>query len=837
MPIQGLNNAISGLKAAQQQLSTISNNVANATNEGYNRQILPQSTQVLSKSGTTVGVLTETVIRSVDMNLQRDLWTQISATNIQDVQVNYLQQIQTFNGPPDKDFSIAAKLADLRDSFSALSDIPDDTAAQQTLLDTANIMADKINDYADLVGQLRNDAQADIQSTITRVNGLLDEIASINIEVKSLENFNRSIAGLQDQRDVAIKALAEEIDISFFERSDGVLVVQTREGVQLADEYANRLELIGNTAPLSPDVYYPETVGGVTVTSVTTAGRTSRIDITEREIGGRLGGLVEMRDETMPKYQAQLDELAFQLAHRMDAQGLRLFTDQSGLLPGETAPDPTTLPLPTPVEYVGFANEIRVNKNIEDDLSLLQRGTYTTDTAVPTGDNSLIKRILEFGFGEVEHQEAVSTIDLNLVGPATDLQGWLGLSSINQVVTGVDLGSFSEINDGVDGTTTDIMETLQEHFQNFPIGDPPTTVGFPAEDQFQVTFEEPRLGLGPVTITVDLEDANANFPPGGAINDALDQIIGEINAQIAGAGLPAGLTANATRNNYGQLIIESNGNIAIDGSTFPDAMGVPALNALGISEGTFTTEDPSFTVQVGNREPVTITIEPGDTVTELINKLEYNPTTETGVPGLFVDFDGATGLLTLRPGIDDNNWDPSVTEPIYGGELRITSGPFDTGTPINPTLAALPDAVNVVSAIFGSFDTSGGTAEDISPINNVSYQFEVTNGSGTFTNFRSSSLGPGTGISTGIFSASNLLDYAQKIVDETSADYNAAQTSYENEDTLRGIIQRQFSDKSAVNIDEEMSNLIVVQTAYAAAARAVTAADEMFQELLNAFRR
>ncbi len=836
MPIQGLNNAITGLKAAQQQLSTISNNISNATTPGYNRQILPQSTQVLHKSGTTVGVLTETVIRSVDMNLQRDLWTQISATSIQDVQVGYLQQIQTFNGPPDRNFSVASKLADLRDSFSALSDTPDDTRTQQETLDSANIVAEKINDYAALIGQLRNDAQADIQSTITRVNSLLEEIATINIEVKSLENFNRSVAGLQDQRDIAIKELAQEIDISFFERSDGVLVVQTREGVQLADEYANRLELLGNTAPLSPDVYYPETVGGINVTSTTTAGRNSRIDITEREIGGRLGGLVEIRDETMPKYQAQLDELAFQLAPRLDSQGLRLFTDSAGLLPSDAAPDPSTLPLPTPVDYVGFANEIKVNSNIEDDLTGLQPGTFTPDTTIPTGDNALIKRVLEFGFGSVDFQQAAGTIDITDGGALPDLHTWLGLSSVNQVVTGVDLGSFNEINDGIDGTNTDIMETLQDHFQNFPIGFPPTTVGFPAEDQFQITFEEPRLGLGPVVITVDLEDADTNFPIGGGVNDALDQIISEVNNQIALAGLPAGLTANATRNNSGQLIIESNGNIGIDGSTFPNAMGVDALNALGISEGNFTTEDPSFTVQVGNNNPVTITIEPGDTAADLVNKLEYDTTTQTGVPGLFVDLDPATGQLTLRPGIDDSNFDPAVSEPLYGGGLSIVGGPFDTGAPANATLAALPDSVNVISAIFGSFDTSGGTAENISPINNVSYQLETRVGSGTFINFRNDSLGPGSNIDTDIFSASSLIDYAQKIVDETSADYNSAQTTFDNEDTLRGIIQRQFSDRSAVNIDEEMSHLIIVQTAYAAAARAVTAADEMFQELLNAIR-
>ena len=46
------------------------------------------------ESGQTVGVLTQGVIRVVDMNLQRDLWTQVSATNLHEVQVQYLQQVQ-----------------------------------------------------------------------------------------------------------------------------------------------------------------------------------------------------------------------------------------------------------------------------------------------------------------------------------------------------------------------------------------------------------------------------------------------------------------------------------------------------------------------------------------------------------------------------------------------------------------------------------------------------------------------------------------------------------------------------------------------------------------------
>ena len=838
MTYQALTTAITGLRAAQQQLTTISNNVTNATTPGYNRQIVPQRTQVLRESGQTVGVLTQNVIRVVDMNLQRDLWTQVSASSMQNVQINYLQQIQNFNGPPDKEFSIAAKLADLRDSFAALSDTPDDLQALEATLNQANIVADKFNDYADMLSQLRNDTQGDLQTSVERVNGLLQEITNINTQIRNAESFGNSIAGLQDQRDIAIKSLTEEIDISFFERSDGVLVVQTRDGLELAGDVAHSLEF--EAVPIGALAYYPESVSALNLLNITN-NHTTTIDITERGIGGKIGGLLELRDSTIPRYTAQLDELAYQTASRMEAQGLRLFTDQNGLVPLNTAPDPTTLPTPTPVPYVDFARNIQVNRNVTNDLTLLQQGTHTQDVTVPTGDNSVIRRIVEFAFGDIHYQQATGSTDLNIGGVATDLQTWLGLSSVNRVVTGVDLGSFDQIDDGIAGTNTDIIEVLQDHFPSFP-----------DNDAFQIRFEEPRTGLGPIDITVDLSHASINFPIGGPVNDALDQIISEINLQIANAGLPAGLTANATRNNYGQLVLESNGNVEINGPYAPvptfdplppisytdpggsAIMPSDSMNALGIQEGAYSTEDPSFTVQVGNDAPVTITIEPGDTIVELLDKLEWDNATQTGVPGLFVDFDAITGFITLRPGIDDSNFGPLDTAPVFGGDIKITSGAFATNGS-DPALA-LPDGINVVSAIFGSF-SAGPPPTNNTPTINVGYASEITNGSGTFINVRNQFLGPGADISTGIFSATNLIDYAQKIINATSQDYVQAQTAFENEDTLRGILQREFSDESGVNIDEEMSNLIVVQTAYAAAARAVTAADEMFQELINSIRR
>jgi flagellar hook-associated protein 1 FlgK len=265
----------------------------------------------------------------------------------------------------------------------------------------------------------------------------------------------------------------------------------------------------------------------------------------------------------------------------------------------------------------------------------------------------------------------------------------------------------------------------------------------------------------------------------------------------------------------------------------PTTISTDGLNALGLQAGTFAAENPNFTIQIGTSDPVTIYLEPTDTINDLVTKLEWNPATQTGIPGLFVEIN-ADGGLTLRPGIDDQNGGT-----VYGGDITINSGAF-TSDPLmatNPAIIALPSGVNVVSALFGSFTVNGATVTNTSPITDFAYESEIINGSANFTNFRNNYLGPGGNISTDIFSAYDLIDYAQKLVNSTSSDLAVVNSSFENENTLREIIQRDFSDLSGVNIDEEMSNLIIVQTAYAAAARTITALDDMFQELLNAFRR
>lgn len=792
MAVGSLDSALTGLRIAQQQINTIATNVSNVGTPGYTRKILPQSTVAID--GTAVGVRADTLIRKVDMNLSRDLWTQISGTSSLSVKADYLNQIQQFHGAPEKELSVASEVARLKDSFSSLSDDPGNGFLLKAGVDEAVKVADKINDFADLLSQMRNDTQTQISVAVGEINSSLTLIADLNQQIKSNLRLGKSIAALEDSRDETIKTLSQQIEITFFTRGDGVLVVQTSQGQQLADE--NPEELFFSSTPLSATNSYPATAAGLYLGG-DPAHNPNAVDITQTNLGGAVGGLFELRDQTLPTYQAQLDEMAHKMALRFEAQGLRLFTAADGSVPGnaDAVPDLITPP-GTPVSYVGFSNEIRVNKDILADYSLLRTGTVSTDLPVASGSNEVIRRVVEFVFGPVDHQEAVGTVDIrsNATG-ATRMQNWLGLYSQNTVKGRTDMTLYSDINAIISAG-----------------GDVFTPPAAPVRDQFRITFQESRTATGPVTITIDLSDAQANFPLGPGITNSGDQIAAEINSQIALAGVPASLAAVASVSPYGQIVIESRGQIAIDASSFVGGMGDEGLEFLGLEEGTYETTDPWFDVQVGNANSVRVTIEPQDTETQLIDKLEWDSATRTGVPGLFVDVDGVTGALTLRPGNDDSNGGP-----VFGGDITLTGGPFETLAPANPQLgAAFPPAgtgIGVVTALFGAAD----------PISDIAHPA-----------FKETNLGPDLSVSLGITGSSTLVDIGQKIVNRHAEEVNLVEAQYTDELSFQDLLQRQLSDESGVNLDEEMAHLIVVQTAFAAAARTVTAIDDMFKELLNA---
>ena len=60
-----------------------------------------------------------------------------------------------------------------------------------------------------------------------------------------------------------------------------------------------------------------------------------------------------------------------------------------------------------------------------------------------------------------------------------------------------------------------------------------------------------------------------------------------------------------------------------------------------------------------------------------------------------------------------------------------------------------------------------------------------------------------------------------------------ARSLAQGQDVVVNSLQQRFNDMSGVNIDEEMANLIALQTAYGANARVMTAVRDMIDTLLR----
>ncbi|MGE3624720.1 MAG: flagellar basal body rod C-terminal domain-containing protein, partial [Bdellovibrionales bacterium] len=222
--------------------------------------------------------------------------------------------------------------------------------------------------------------------------------------------------------------------------------------------------------------------------------------------------------------------------------------------------------------------------------------------------------------------------------------------------------------------------------------------------------------------------------------------------------------------------LDGTGRLVLDASsaiTISDnTIGAAGIADLGLSFGTFPASNPSLTVQVGTQSPVTIQIGPGDTSATLLAALN-------AIPGLSATLTG--GALQI--------------EPTRGGSISIQN---TIGTPV----------------------TALGMATT-----NVAHEA-----------FRTGNMGPNADITSALAGTNTLEGYGRSFISAQAEEHSRAKDVQAREEGFFNTLETRYADQSGVNIDEEIAELVRIQSAYTAAARVITAAEELMDELLNAFR-
>lgn len=135
---------------------------------------------------------------------------------------------------------------------------------------------------------------------------------------------------------------------------------------------------------------------------------------------------------------------------------------------------------------------------------------------------------------------------------------------------------------------------------------------------------------------------------------------------------------------------------------------------------------------------------------------------------------------------------------------------------VNPAVAADPSSLVVFQP---------GTAAGDSTRPDFIYQ-QLTGASLTFS--------PNTGIGTTAapFTGS-LTTYLRQVISQQGEAATSANNLKQGQDVVLNALQQRFNDTSGVNIDQEMSNLLMLQNSYAANARVLSAVKDMFDALIN----
>ncbi|BDG73572.1 flagellar hook-associated protein FlgK [Roseomonas fluvialis] len=415
--------ARSGLLHTQRALAASANDVANAETPGHTKKTIATRAVVVGQDG--IGVRSLAPSRDVDEALVTELDSRRAAAAGAEVRLRLLQGIETAHGNPENGDGLGDLTAALRTGFEDLRADPSEAGRQTSVVMDATALATRLNEISRAVGDARQQAQDGVVAEVARINDVLRQVADLTLRIRDEIALTGSAAALEDRRDTAIATLSESIEVRALKREDGGLVLVARNGLVLpldprSDAFSTADAMLGPTAFHG---------AGGSIPGIMLGGR----DVTGVLAGGRLAEYVALRDQTLPRYQSELDLAAANTAARFEAQGLRLFTDATGAVPDAALPYAAST-------MVGFAGTIRVNAAVEGNPALLRDGTHAVvdDPAGPSAFTpnpaggpasfvTLLDRVLDFTFGaQAQANVAWAPIATGGLGPDGTLSSPFG---------------------------------------------------------------------------------------------------------------------------------------------------------------------------------------------------------------------------------------------------------------------------------------------------------------------------------------------------------------------------------------------------------------------------
>ncbi|MCH2145678.1 MAG: flagellar hook-associated protein FlgK [Phycisphaerales bacterium] len=312
----------SAIFASQAAITVAGNNMANAATPGYHRQrvgILPGRPEAIGGGqfmGT--GVQLGSITRQIDVALQARLRTAIGEQAGAAIDQQFLSAIEMLQNELT-DADISSQLSAFFNSWSELANNPTDSGMRSLVLQQGESLAGGIRQLREEYTVVREEIDRGLGVSVERANGLLEEIAQLNVQIAQTEHGAGQANTLRDQRDALVDQVAELINVTTVDQPNGAVDILVGSIPVVLSGESRGIEL------------RMESTDGVLEASVRVAADGSELIVDN----GTIGSLIRQRDETVDPAIEQLDTFAHHLIHQVNrvhsqGQGMHGWTSVTG---------------------------------------------------------------------------------------------------------------------------------------------------------------------------------------------------------------------------------------------------------------------------------------------------------------------------------------------------------------------------------------------------------------------------------------------------------------------------------------------------------------------------
>tara|TARA_R110001583_G_scaffold9788_2_gene45897 strand:+ start:12715 stop:14751 length:2037 start_codon:yes stop_codon:yes gene_type:complete len=329
MSVSLYQTGVSGLLAAQQQLATTGNNIANVNTDGYNRQRADQSASLSLNNGNNYiggGTYIQDITRLYDQfSYKEQVMNQSNLSNADSLnaRLTQLDQVMSTSGN-----AVVSSLDKFYQSLNGVADNPNDSGLRSIVLNQTEILSNDFNQLNDNFEQMSKSLNGEIEQVSNRISEISKELAKINETI--MQSQSATQAGqpndLLDKRDQLIAELSQFTQVTTVKDANNVMTVMIGQGNTL----------VAGITPMTLQVNSGDP--DAQQTKLRLVSGSSSVALNGSTLGGSLAASFEFRDQHLDQTRTEIDRLAMAISSTLNdsqasgldlngLQGANFFTD------------------------------------------------------------------------------------------------------------------------------------------------------------------------------------------------------------------------------------------------------------------------------------------------------------------------------------------------------------------------------------------------------------------------------------------------------------------------------------------------------------------------------